>query len=346
MDAEREELVRWLLDDGFSQQQIDEAASPIYLPAGRAIGDDGTRLTPAEAAERAGVSAELLAAFARAVGIPAVEDAAARSHVAADIDTARMINEFLELGLPMEQVLAVTRVLAHGLAQAAEVMRTAALDAVLTPGATELELAQRYGALVELLTPRLGPMVHELLLIQLRHGLETGVVNAEERAAGRLPGARDVAVAFADLVGFTRMGERIEPEALEEVASRLADRARDVASSPVRFVKTIGDAVMFVSADVRALLDAMLELEDEQLRIGIAYGPAVSRAGDWYGAPVNRASRVTAMARPGSVLLDELAREQLGDCEDVRWSHAGARRLKGVGEVRLYRARASAPNGS
>ena len=42
-----------------------------------------------------------LTAFARAVGIPAVEDAAARSHVAADIDSARMINEFLELGVPI-----------------------------------------------------------------------------------------------------------------------------------------------------------------------------------------------------------------------------------------------------
>lgn len=342
---ERAELIRWLLDEGFSRAEIAEAATPIYLPAGRAIGDDGTRLTPAEAAERAGVPLELLREFGRAVGIPAVEDPAVRSQIGADVDSARMIDEFRDLGLPMEQVLMVTRVLAHGLSQAAEVMRQAALDAVLTPGATELELAQRYGALVEALTPRLGPMVHELLLIQLRHTLETEALNAEERAAGQLPGARDVGVAFADIVGFTRLGEQLDPVQLEEVARQLSDRARELAAPPVRFVKTIGDAVMFVSPDIDALLRTMLELSDEQLRIGLAYGPAVSRAGDWFGAPVNRANRVTAVARPGSVLVDEDVRERLDDPDDLRWSHAGARRLKGVGEVRLFRARASESNG-
>jgi adenylate cyclase len=203
---ERAELVQWLLDEGFSRAEIAGAITPIYLPAARAVGDDGTRLTQAEAAERAGVPLELLADFARAVGIGAVEDPNARSQVGADVDSARLIGEFRELGLPMDQVLAVTRVLAHGLAQAAEVMRQAALDAVLTPGASELELAQRYGALVEILTPRIGPMVHELLLIQLRHTFETEALNAEERAAGRLPGAREIGVAVGHIVGVNRKG--------------------------------------------------------------------------------------------------------------------------------------------
>jgi adenylate cyclase len=233
--------------------------------------------------------------------------------------------------------------MAHGLSQAAEVMRQAALDAVLQPGATELQLAQSYGALVEVLAPKLGPMVHELLLLQLRHSFETEAINASERAAGQLPGARDVAVAFADIVGFTRMGEILEPVQLEEVARQLADRARAVAEPPVRFIKTIGDAVMLVSPDVNALVQAMLTLSDEQLRIGVAYGPAVSRAGDWFGAPVNLASRVTAVARPGTVLVAEAAREKLAARDEVDWSFAGIRHLKNVrGEVKLFRARTSA----
>jgi adenylate cyclase len=350
---EREELVRWLLDEGFTHDVIRGSISPMYLPAGRAVGDDGVRLTPAEAAERANLSLDALAAFARAVGIAAVEDLDARSQIAADVDAAGFIHVFLELGLDQEQIVGVARVLAHGLSQAAEVMRQSALDVVLQPGVTELQIAQNYGALVERLAPMVGPMVHQLLLVQLRHSFETETINAAERAAGQLPGARDVAIAFADIVGFTRLGEMLEPARLELLARDLADLARDVATPPVRFVKTIGDAVMLVSPDIHALLHAMLALQDAaearaddfpQLRVGIAHGPAVSRAGDWFGASVNLASRVTATARPGSVLVSEAAREALGEPEEISWSFAGARRLRGVsGETRLFRARVSAP---
>ena len=77
-----------------------------------------------------------------------------------------------------------------------------------------------------------------------------------------------------------------------------------------------------------------------QLRAGVAYGPAVSRAGDWFGSPVNLASRVTSVARPASVLLSESAREQIGDDEQCTWSFAKARRLKGIkDDVKLFRVR-------
>ena len=90
-------------------------------------------------------------------------------------------------------------------------------------------------------------MIQDMLMLQLRHAMETEAVNANERAAGApLPGARMVAVAFADLVGFTRLA-RVPPEELERLANRLAEAAREVAVKPVRFIKTIGDAVMLVS---------------------------------------------------------------------------------------------------
>ena len=90
--------------------------------------------------------------------------------------------------------------------------------------------------------------------MQLRHMMETEAVNAAERAAGKpLPGARQVTVAFADLVGFTRLGEAVSPEELGHLASRLANLARDMTVPPVRFIKTIGDAVMFVCPDPRAI---------------------------------------------------------------------------------------------
>jgi adenylate cyclase len=115
----------------------------------------------------------------------------------------------------------------------------------------------------------------------------------------------------------------------------------------VRLVKTIGDAAMIVGPDAHAMLELALDLVDAadaegaefpQLRVGMAAGAALSRAGDWYGRPVNLASRVTGIARPGSVLATREVRDAAS--EAYRWSSAGARSLKGVeGPVRLYRAR-------
>ena len=74
------------------------------------------------------------------------------------------------------------------------------------------------------------------------------------------------------------------------------------------------------------------------LRAGVACGSAIPRGGDWYGRPVNLASRITAIARPGSLLVDEQAHDALED--SYRWSFAGGRRLKGIdGEVKLFRCR-------
>ena len=170
-------------------------------------------------------------------------------------------------------------------------------------------------------------------------------MNAAERAAGQLPGARHVTVAFADLAGFTRLGEALPPEELQHVASRLAELAHEVAVTPVRFVKSIGDAVMLVCFDPVPLLGAVLDLaaaaaadDLPRLRIGVACGCAISRAGDWFGSPVNVASRVTAEARPGTVMVADSTRDAAGNAAGFEWSPAGARRLKGVSdEVKLFR---------
>ena len=58
-------------------------------------------------------------------------------------------------------------------------------------------------------------------------------------------------VAFADLVGFTRLGEELPPAGLERVAARLTELAQSVTDAPVRLVKSIGDAVMLASPDAR-----------------------------------------------------------------------------------------------
>jgi len=149
------------------------------------------------------------------------------------------------------------------------------------------------------------------------------------------------------MVGFTKLGEELPPEDLGALTGRLGELASEVAESPVRLVKMIGDAAMLVSPDPDALLNAALEIVERSenegesfppLRAGLACGPALARAGDWYGRPVNLASRITAIAYPASVLVSEEVRETVSNGFD--WSFAGERRLKGIdGKVRLFRAR-------
>ena len=336
--TERAELIQWLLERGFTVEQIRARSYPTLLAARRILGDDGTYVRRARSARRPASTSNCCSDAARH-GPAARRDPDAAVYLRADAEAAAYAQKFIDLGVEPDQIVQVIRMLAEGLSRAAEVMRYAALASILDPTATELDIAKNSEALVRETAPLLGPMIQEMLRLQLRHLMETEAVTASERAEGkRLPGARQVTIAFADLVGFTRLGEVVPPEDLEQLAHRLADLAREVAVPPVRFIKTIGDEVMLVSSEPVALLDAVLDLVDAtegdddipRLRAGVATGMAVSRAGDWFGSPVNLASRVTGAARPGTVLAAESAREAVGDDERFTWSFAGARHLKGI----------------
>jgi adenylate cyclase len=347
--AERAELIPWLLERGVTVDQIRAAFAPVLLAARRQLGDDGVYVSARETAEKFGIDLDLLQRIQRAMGLPTVDDPDAAVHMRADAEAAAYTRQFLDFGIDPDQLVQITRMLAEGLSRAAEVMRYAALATVLDPTVSELEIAKNSEALVRDVAPILGPMIQEMLRLQLRHLMETEAVSASERAEGqRLPGARLITIGFADLVGFTRLGEAVPPEDLERLARRLADMARELAVAPVRLVKTIGDEVMLVSADPVPLVEALLALVDAtedddnlpRLRAGVATGMAVSRAGDWFGSPVNLASRVTGAARPGSLLASESTRDALADDVRFTWSFAGARHLKGFkSEMKLFRVR-------
>ncbi|MCV7419868.1 adenylate/guanylate cyclase domain-containing protein [Mycobacterium yunnanensis] len=346
---ERAELVEWLTARGYTADQIRESFAPMLLATRAAIGDDGTLVSARQISEASGLDLQLLERLMRAVGLPRVDDPDAAVLPKSDGNAFASARHFLELGISEDQVVLVLQVLAEGLTRAAEVMRYAALAAVLKPGATELETAKASEVLVQQVAPLLGPMMEDTLRLQLLHVMENEAVTNTERAEGvPLPGARLVTIAFADLVGFTRLGEAVPPEELEALAHRLVDLAREVAQPPVRYVKSIGDEVMLVSSDPVAMIRAALDLleateADEdfpRLRVGLATGMAVSRAGDWYGNSVNLASRVTGAARPSAVLVSESTREAVGDVEEFSWSFAGARHLKNIkDEVKLFRVR-------
>jgi adenylate cyclase len=346
--AARVELLEQLTAEGVALKDLRAATRDgrlVFVAAERVIGGV-PRYSTREVGERTGVRPEFIMALRRANGLPVPSlDAVVCSE--ADIDAANTARQFLEAGVPEEQQLAVVRVLGRGLAQAADVMRSTVLELVLEPGASEAEFARAYAERVDALMPLVGPMLEQMVRLHLRHTVRTEAISAAERSAGVLPGARDVTVGFADLVGFTRLGEEVAPDELGRVAERLVEMAGEHLRGGVRLVKTIGDAAMLVSPDPPTLLAVALDLVDAadaegqdfpQLRVGVASGPALNRAGDWYGRPVNIASRVTAIARPGSVLATRDVRDAANAA--YRWSSAGARSLKGVeGPVRLYRAR-------
>ncbi|MDQ2895303.1 MAG: adenylate/guanylate cyclase domain-containing protein, partial [Actinomycetota bacterium] len=234
-------------------------------------------------------------------------------------------------------------------ARLAATITAAFTETFLSPGDNEEAVAARFEALAQQLTPVFEPVLVAGFTAQLRDSVGRGMLGRAQLEAGDATGAQDVAVAFADLVGFTRLAGQVELRELGSVAGRLAGLAASVASPPVRLIKTIGDAAMFVSPDPAALItvalafvDAVAEAGLPSLRAGIALGPAVVRAGDYFGNSVNLASRVTGVARPGSVLCTQEVRDAAPDA--FLWSAAGRHRVKGVSNaVSLHRAHALTP---
>lgn len=350
--SERLALLSHLLEEGVPLAELERHTAEgtiMFLPAERVIGGS-ERFTAAELLERSGADLDFLLTARRAMGLPIPEDDEA-VYIQADLEALQMAHVARAAGISEQDILDLMRTLGRGLSQAAEAMRAIVLRLVLEPGVSEHDLARRYADATAQLSPMMGPLIGNLLTLHLRQMAESEVISAAERSGGVLPGSREIAVCFADLVGFTRLGEELPPADLSRLAVRLEEMAIEIAEPPVRLVKTIGDAAMLTSLEPEPLLDAALTLLDAadaegehfpQLRAGVAFGPALSHAGDWFGRPVNLASRITAVARPGSVLAERQVNEAAR--ENYRWSYAGERRLAGIrGPVRLYRARRLAP---
>ena len=159
------------------------------------------------------------------------------------------------------------------------------------------------------------------------------------------------AVAFADLSGFARFTKRATAEEISFVIDTFEAVAFDVVSGhDGRVVKLIGDEVLFV---VDTLDDAVaaglalierLELVDgiPPVHCGIAFGPTITVGGDVFGPTVNLASRLTKVARPGSIAVPRAGSEHLLERDDldvrkVRRTYD----LKGIGRMSVLAVRAA-----
>lgn len=342
-----------LLDDlaarGVPVEEMRHAAAEdrlVLLPVEHVLAGH-PRHTRQELAERAGVQPGLVAGVRQALGLP-VPDPEVVAYTEQDVDMARRLRAVLDAGLPEESLVEIARVAGLGMARYAEAVRVATGRSFLRPGDTEYDVATRYAMVAQRLLPDSAVLLQHAFTLHLLEQVRSDVITAAEREQGEVTGRTTQAVGFADLVGFTSLGQHLDSEELGVVGARLAELANEVLEHPCRLVKTIGDAVMLVSADSAALVRTTLRLvraagEDgklPELRAGVAVGPAVARFGDYYGSAVNLASRVTGRARPGSVLASDSVHEELHDSPGLRWSRAGSYRLKGFdGRQALWRVR-------
>ena len=353
LDAVSEELVAGLDDDaraarleligdlrraGYSDDELREAHAQdrlALLPLDLLLRSEGER-TLGQIADAAGVDVEDLIRTRRALGLPVDREAAIYGHALRD--QATRLRAALDAGVPIEALVELNRVVGRSIAAIVAGGRDT-IASTLGSGARFDEHLRSHA--VVRAVEQLMPVLRDVLLYAYdEHTRE--LVRNERAGALALPaggsGVRDVAIAFADLVGFTSLGDALGPGEAGAVAARLEQLAGEALRPPATLIKTIGDEVMLASPDAGALAESVLGLlaaadgadDLPALRAGAAAGPAVSRAADWYGAPVNLASRLTALAEPGTLLADRAFREAVGDT--AAWSDAGDRQVRGVAE--------------
>ena len=343
--AARERLLERLAGVGYTLEELKSAVNEDRLPLLLVERVLGGRYTAKEL-ETTGFPAAQMLRIRRlwACPSPRPQD---RVYGEEEIDAAKSISLFLESGLGEDSIAEIARVLGEGMARLAATTSAAFVEAFLEPGDGEDEVAERFAMLAEQLVPAIDPVLRAGYRQHLAESVRRGMLSAAERESGEAGGAQEITVCFVDMVGFTHLGAEIEPHELGGLASRLAELAMDVTQPPVRLVKTIGDAAMFVSPDPAALVSVALSLLEAvqaadlpSLRAGVASGAALQRAGDYYGHAVNLASRVTGVARPGSVLCTEEVHDAAPDQFD--WSFARKQKLKGMSD----RSRCTARGGS
>ena len=346
--ADRVALLDQLVQDGFSIEELVEAAALerlVLLPVERTLSRDPVRYTSAQVAERANLPLELLTPLWLAMGFaePSPEEVVFTDN---DVQAATMVAQFMSAGISLDDIVRIARVMAHDMSKLSETIRQIVGESLIQPGDSELALGLRYAEAAEQLVPLLTPLLSYMLGMHLKEQIKSDLLTQAELTSGRFDSSQTIAAGFADVVGFTELGEQIAPAELGAAASRLVDLTVSEIALPVKFVKSLGDAVLLVSPDVEALVEAGLRIVEgaeateslPRLRMGIAVGEAIRQGGDWFGRPVNLASRLTAIARPGSVLTTKTVRDECRDAFD--WSFAGRRRFKGIkDEVTLYRAR-------
>jgi adenylate cyclase len=344
-------IVARLRERGHRLEQIREAGRQGRLAYGYIadiLAGDEPSWSLEEAAEAAGLEPALVERFWASVGFP---PATLERLDDDDVRALRYVSSVLDAGFPLVAFLQLCRVYGVAVSQIADaevrLFHLYVHEPLMREGVPGLQMAEEMESLASDLLPLAAPLMDYVHQRFLKHYVEQDVVGHmegeledEDAALGRLR----VAVGFADLAGYTRFTEEEgEEEALSSV-ERFIDGVTNTLPDEARVVKTIGDEVMIVGQDVGRLVDwavgfvSLVEGRPEP-RIGIHWGTALYRDGDYYGREINLASRVVARALGGEVLVSDSVVDAVSGSPHLSFKEIGQVKLKGIGEPRrLYRA--------
>ncbi len=303
----------------------------------------------ADAARETGLEPELIRRIWTAAGF----SAESLEHLGEDdLQLLQRLGAVLDAGLPLVAFLQLVRVYGQALAQIADaevkLFHLYVHEPMIGDGAPVLDIAEELSDLASELLPLAGPIMDFVHQRTLQHFLAQDVVGhlelvADDAALGRVR----VAIAFADLAGYTRLTEEVGEEEALEVVERFVEVVGETLPDTARVIKTIGDEVMVVGTDAAALADwavglVALSTERPLPRIGVHVGSALYRDGDYYGRAVNLAARVGARATGGEVLVTREVKEAAG--RNLSFQAIGEVKLKGFSDATaLYLARPAEP---
>jgi adenylate cyclase len=287
----------------------------------RLLLDGPRRYTRLQIAELAGMAPERTQRLWRALGFPdAADDDPAFTD--ADVEALAVLSTLIDSGfVGPESEASIARAMGQALSRLADWQTDMLADALVRgagdddrPSATADEAVEAAKALL----PRLRQVQD---YVWRRHL----AANADRLLAATGPGdRRELAVGFADLVGYTSrsrgMGGRELGAMIEDFESIAAEV---IARHHGRVVKTVGDGVLFTAVTAADAVEIGLDLpvvwaadDRPPLRVGAAYGAVLTRLGDVYSPVVNLASRLTSLARPNTLLVDrdlaDLVRDAAG----------------------------------
>jgi class 3 adenylate cyclase len=158
----------------------------------------------------------------------------------------------------------------------------------------------------------------------------------------------DATFLFADIAGFTALTEAHGDEAAVALVERFAEAVKDeLPAVRGEYVKSVGDALMVRVPDPGDAIRLALKIahgvmqghEAPSVRVGLNYGPAVERAGDYFGGTINVAARVSALASGGEVLVTGETAARAPSLDGVFYESRGRQSLRNVAEpVEIFAA--------
>ncbi|GAC1323561.1 MAG: hypothetical protein NVSMB25_20000 [Thermoleophilaceae bacterium] len=339
-------IVARLRARGHSLQEIRTASSEGRLAYGfieALFPDFGRRYTHREAARDTGIAPALLERLWLSLGFPRGDLEALTEE---DMQALRYLASVLDAGFPLVALLQLTRVYGQAVARIADaearLFHIYVHEPLMRDGVPGLEMAEQMETLARDLLPLASPLMDYVHQRFLQYFVEQDVVGHMEVDLDEAEdlGRVRVALAFADLAGYTRFTEEAGEEEAVTTVERFVQAVTDTLPDGARVVKTIGDEVMIVGQDVAALTDwavgfQRLYRERPTPRIGIHSGVVLYRDGDYFGREVNLAARVVARARGGEVIVTDAVTEHARGSSWLSFDEIGEVKLKGFDQPRV-----------